>query len=161
MLSHLPCARAESLLLSASHTRSHFWLGLRKFKSPPCSACARSPLICCVHSRPLLSSAWQSQSCACSVTAACSKSLCCFTCVRLCEAFARGHLSEGAASSWDVGSPLGASPPHPVQPACGRRLSCVSLMSAFHGRVPPPRGLLHPIRSIRPSDGGDCRACIS
>ena len=142
--SHLPCTRAESFLLSASHTRTHSWLGLRKFKSPPCSACAGSLLLCCVHSCPLSSSAWQSQSCACSMNAACSKSFCCFTCVRLFEAFARGPLSEGAASSWDVVSPCGASPPHPDQPSCGRRLPCVSLMSALHGRGPLFEGFSTP-----------------
>ena len=78
------------------------------------------------------------------MNAACSKSFCCFTCVRLFEAFARGPLSEGAASSWDVVSPCGASPPHPVQPSCGRRLPCVSLMSALHGRGPLFEGFSTP-----------------
>jgi hypothetical protein len=145
--SHLPLpasACAESILLSASHTRAHSWLGLRKsFLAPP----ARDRLcsvLCTLAPAPVLSFASSGMCLLREIPPAWDR-FACASCVRLFRAFAPGLPIRGSSVCLGRGLPLGGfSTPYGPTVWGIRPWTPSQRELRLSGPWSPPRGLLHP-----------------
>jgi hypothetical protein len=104
------CAVVELVLLSASHTCAHSWLGLRKTSLAPPARDRVGSVLCTLASVLALNFASSVMCLLREILPALHRFACAF-CVRLFGASPLDSLSEGAPSFSAVVSPSGASPP--------------------------------------------------